>query len=141
MLKIARRAVADPRGTAAGAALLAGGLLAIGCAGGAPPAEDIRVEWALSPTPASVGPVVVGVTLLDGGGRPVRDARLRLEGHMAHPGMVPVIADLREGPPGHYEAHVTFSMGGDWVLLIAGDLADGRRLRRQLEVPGVTSGR
>lgn len=89
----------------------------------------------------SVGPAQVSVALVDEAGRPVRDARLRLEGHMAHPGMAPATADLREAAAGHYEAQITFSMGGDWVLLLSGELPDGRRLRRQLELPGVLSGR
>jgi hypothetical protein len=64
-------------------------------------------------------------------------ARLRLEGHMSHPGMTPVTTSVAERGPGEYEAQLRFSMAGDWVLVLTGDLPDGRRLTRQLDVVGV----
>jgi hypothetical protein len=56
---------------------------------------------------------------------------------MTHPGMAPVTADVRETDPGVYEAALRFTMAGDWVLVLDGALADGRRLRRQLAISGV----
>ena len=117
--------------------LLAAGLAAAGCTRAGVQADDLRVEWGVSPTPASVGPAVVSVRLLDAAGRPVPRATLRLEGHMTHPGMAPVLADVREPTPGRYEGQLSFSMAGDWVLLLVGELPDGRELRRRLDVPGV----
>ncbi len=56
---------------------------------------------------------------------------------MAHPGMAPVFSDAHETSPGSYEAHVNFSMGGDWVLLLHVTLADGRKFDKQVDVKGV----
>jgi YtkA-like len=100
-------------------------------------AADLRVDWRVSPAPPRVGPARVELDVLDASGRRIPAARLRLEGHMTHPGMAPVVADVRERPAGGYEADLSFSMAGDWVLLVTGDLPDGRRLRRQFDVPGV----
>ena len=123
------------------AVLAACGALTASCRGATPSADDVRVEWRLTPEPATVGPSTLTFTLRDASGRRVPDARLRLEGHMTHPGMAPALADVRERAAGEYEADMTFSMAGDWVLLLEGELADGRRLRREMKVPGVGPGR
>jgi hypothetical protein len=68
---------------------------------------------------------------------PIGGAKLRLEGHMSHPGMTPVTAPVVERGPGEYEAQLRFTMAGDWVLVLTGDLPDGGRLTRQLDVVGV----
>ena len=80
-------------------------------------------------------------SLVDDAREPVAGARLRVEGHMTHPGMAPVTADVRETGPGAYEAALSFTMAGDWVLVLDGALDDGRRLRRHLSVPGVQASR
>jgi hypothetical protein len=61
-----------------------------------------------------------------------------VEGDMTHPGMVPVFGDARETQPGRYEAPLELTMGGDWVLTVTAELAGGGRLRRQVDLPGVT---
>ena len=68
---------------------------------------------------------------------PVGGARLQLEGHMSHPGMTPVIASVTERAPGEYEAQLRFSMTGDWVLVLTGEMPGGARVTKQLEVVGV----
>ncbi len=60
---------------------------------------------------------------------------------MTHPGMAPVLADVRETTSGSYESSLEFTMAGDWVLVIEGRLADGRRLRRELSVARVGADR
>jgi hypothetical protein len=51
--------------------------------------------------------------------------------------MVPVVAQAREVSPGHYEADLEFTMGGDWFILVRADLPDGRSLERSVDVPAV----
>ena len=116
------------------AAVAAVGAWVAACREAARPPDDLRIEWRLTPAPATVGPSTIRLTLLDASGRPVPDARLRLEGQMTHPGMAPAIADVHERASGEYEAAMTFSMAGDWVLLLDGELADGRRVRREMRV-------
>ena len=95
------------------------------------------MRWQITPTPAAVGPATVRLGVSDAAGRPVAGARLRIEGHMTHAGMAPVLADLREASAGEYETSFDFSMPGDWVLVLTGTLADGRRVHREMSVDAV----
>ena len=100
-------------------------------------AEDLKVNLTLRPDPPEVGPAAATVTLTDAGGRPVRGAAVKLEGNMNHAGMTPVFADATEKAPGQYQGRLEFSMGGDWFVLVNATLADGRKVSRKVDVPGV----
>jgi len=82
---------------------------------------------------------MVKLRLADGGGQPIVHARIQVEGDMDHPGMQPVFSNAEEMGAGSYRAPLTFSMGGDWVVLAHVTLADGRRAERQWDVKGVAS--
>ena len=56
---------------------------------------------------------------------------------MSHPGMSPVFAESSEVASGRYQAHIDFSMAGDWVLLLHIKLPDGETVERQIDVKGV----
>jgi hypothetical protein len=101
-------------------------------------ADDVDVRLTLTPrTPVAGVPGVVEITLHDGRGRLVTGADLRVEAHMAHPGMAPVAATATERTDGVHELPLQFTMAGDWVLHISGTLADGRRLDRWMDVRDV----
>jgi hypothetical protein len=97
--------------------------------------------WTLDPAPPALGrDTMTRITLRNTAtNAPIGGARLRLEGHMSHPGMTPVTVPVVERGPGEYEAQLRFTMAGDWVLVLTGDLPDGGRLTRQLDVVGVRS--
>jgi hypothetical protein len=97
-------------------------------------AEGVELVWAVSPDPPRVGPAVVVLTLSDSAKRPVGGARWRIEGFMAHPGMAPVAARVEQAPRGGYEAHITFTMAGDWVLLAQADWPERGRIERRIPV-------
>jgi hypothetical protein len=100
--------------------------------------EGIAASWTLDPAPPGVGhPTVTRITLRDSTDAPIVGAKLRLEGHMSHPGMTPVITDVVERAAGEYEAQLQFSMAGDWILVLSGETQDGVRLTKQLDVVGV----
>jgi hypothetical protein len=100
--------------------------------------SSIAVSWSLEPAPPASGrETIAQVTLTDAAGQPVPGARLQIEGHMSHPGMAPITTRLTELADGRYEGRVQFSMAGDWILVVTGELADGTRIDRQLEVAGV----
>lgn len=125
------------------ATTVAFGLL-VSCAGcrhgtGADEAKDVKLDFAITPKPPKVGPAQTTIQLADEGGAPVAGATLKLEGNMNHAGMKPVFADAKETSPGKYEATLELTMGGDWFVLIQGSLADGRKLSRKVNVPGVKS--
>ena len=62
---------------------------------------------------------------------------MRLEGHMSHAGMAPVLAEAAERAPGIYEIPFSFPMPGDWVLLVSAATTDGARLERRIDVAHV----
>ena len=112
--------------------------LAAGCAGGGDPSDAISITWTLDPSPPLVGtPVVARMMLRHPDQKPVTGARLRLEGLMSHPGMAPVVAEVVERGDGAYDAPLQFTMAGDWILLVTGQLADGRQLKKRIEIAGV----
>ena len=117
-------------------------LCAVGCTGGksGDSAEDVSVKFKIQPEPPEVDdPATVTLNLADKEGKPVKEAKLKLEGNMNHAGMKPVFADAKEVEPGKYEGTLKLSMGGDWYVEVTGTLSDGRKLKRQFDVKGVKS--
>ncbi len=113
-------------------------LLVMGsCARGGRDLPDVGVALAIEPQPPQLGPATLTVRLTGAGGEPLTEAAVELEGNMSHAGMVPVFADAIEVAPGQYRADLEFTMGGDWFILVRAELADGRSLERQIDVPGV----
>jgi hypothetical protein len=104
-----------------------------------PAAADpaIVVESEIAPKPARIGLATVTMRLSDSAGQPVRQARIALEADMSHPGMRPEFGEAREAGAGRYHGQLTFTMAGDWVVLIHVTLPGGRKLERQMEVHGV----
>jgi hypothetical protein len=131
------------------ALLRTGGILVVfflaavgGCQRSASPqnqADDVKVDFAFQHSPPAVGPAAATVRLTDKDGKPIEGAAVKLEGNMNHAGMKPVFADAKETRPGQYEASLELTMGGDWFILINATLADGRKLSRKVDVPGVRS--
>lgn len=98
----------------------------------------MTVSWAIEPAPPVAGSDTVAViTLQDDRKQPVRGATLQLEGHMSHPGMAPVTSSVTDRGDGTYEGRLQFSMAGDWIVVVTGELPDGRRITRQLEIAGI----
>lgn len=64
-------------------------------------------------------------------------ARATLEADMSDPGMAPVFAEAKEIEPGRYQAHLSFEMAGDWVILLHVTLPGGQKLERQFDVRDV----
>ncbi len=101
-------------------------------------APGVTLAWDLEPVPPTAGTHgIARLTLRDARQQPVTGARLRLEGHMSHPGMAPVVSTVAERGGGAYEAPVDFTMAGDWILVVTGDLPGIGRITRQIEVVGV----
>jgi hypothetical protein len=117
------------------AGLLASCCLAAACGSRAP---DVAVAWSIDPMPPiAAATTTVRFTLADSRGTPVRAARLRLDAHMTHPGMAPLTSEVVETADGAYQSNVRLSMAGDWVFVVTGELPDGSRLTREVQVPGV----
>jgi hypothetical protein len=118
-------------------ALLAVAFPAVGCGRRSDAGSNLNVTWTLSPPAPMVGPASLTVTLRDPAGTPVNGAAVRLEGHMSHAGMTPVIVLGAERSPGVYDLAFAFTMPGDWVLLVTATRPDGTRLERRIDVTNV----
>jgi len=109
--------------------------LAAGCHPAADSASTVALDWNVTPSPPVTGPATVSLRLTDThSGQPLPGAEVRIEGDMTHPGMQPVFGTAREAAPGRYEAPITFTMAGDWVLVAGARLRDGRTFERQMEI-------
>ena len=105
------------------------------------------IAWSIQPSALIAGSTAqVAFTITTRDGAPASGAQLRLEGHMSHPGMTPVVADPIERDRGTYEAPLQFTMPGEWVLVVSGTLADGTRITKETRLSvrpadGATAGR
>jgi hypothetical protein len=104
-------------------ALLVVSLPTMGCLDRGNLGPAVKVTWTLRPSTATVGPAVLTVNVRDFSGTPVRNAKIRLEGHMSHAGMTPVVAHGAEREPGVYDVPFEFTMAGDWVLRLTAQIA------------------
>ncbi|HEX4031050.1 MAG TPA: FixH family protein [Terracidiphilus sp.] len=109
------------------------------CRRSADPAQGISVEESIAPQPVRSGDETVTLRLADAARHPVAEAHVQIEADMNHPGMAPLFSNAVETTPGSYRTPLTFTMGGDWVVLAHITLADGRRIERQWDVKGVES--
>ena len=98
---------------------------------------EIGLNLAISPDPPAVGSAMVTLTLTNADGNPISGANIEVEGNMNHAGMTPVFSQATELGQGLYEAPLQFTMGGDWFILVKANLPDGRKMVRQVDVPGV----
>jgi hypothetical protein len=114
-------------------------LLAAGCRSSAGKAGGVSVAASIAPQPVHTGTETISFQLTDAAHQPVSGAHVQVEGDMSHPGMAPAFADALETAPGNYKAQLSFTMGGDWVVLFHIALSDGRRFERQMDVRGVES--
>lgn len=119
----------------------AAGLLLLVCACSPSRSElPVDVHIKVSPSPPSVGPSIVELTVTGPEG-PLRLVGLHVEGNMNHPGMSPSEGVVSEMGDGRYRAALDFTMGGDWYLLVSGTTHDGRTFESAIDVPGVAGRR
>lgn len=120
--------------------LIAGLIQAVVCGCSRPrQTEDANVQLtvAIRPQPPVTGTAYVEVLLRDATGNPLEATAVRLEGNMSHPGMRPSLAMARRMQPGRWLGGLELTMGGDWLLLVQAELADGRKIERTMELRGV----
>jgi hypothetical protein len=129
--------MARPRVACLSLALLTATLPGGACGRRSQADSTLNLTLTLRPAEPVVGPAVLTVTLRDRAGAPLQGATVRLEGHMSHAGMAPVLADATQRAPGVYEVPFAFTMQGDWVLLVSAALPDGTRVERRIDVANV----
>lgn len=97
-------------------------------------APEINLQILTTPDPPHVGPAQLTLLLHDPTGAAVEHARLQLRGDMTHPGMAPILREAGEDRPGEYPVGFEWTMAGDWILTVQGDLPDGRQLLRSIPI-------
>lgn len=112
---------------------------AAGCRPQGADTSGIEMALTLEPSPPVVGDANVALNVTDAKGEPVQGAEVKIEGNMNHAGMKPSFADLNETEPGNYAGTLEFTMGGDWFILVTATTAEGERVERKIDVPGVKS--
>jgi hypothetical protein len=130
-------AINHPPGLPALMLAIAAGCVASACARDAPLARDVSIAPAWSPSPPVVGTARLTLRVLDAARTPVTGAQLKVESHMSHPGMPPLLTTPVERAPGVYDTDVQFTMRGDWILVVSGQLADGSRVHQRIDVRDV----
>jgi hypothetical protein len=118
-------------------ALILVSLFAAGCQDKTDPGKAVLVQHEIQPSPAHVGHSTLHVTLTDPAGTPISGAHVNMEADMSHPGMAPVFFSGRESAPGSFTGEVDLSMPGDWTILLHITLANGAKVEKQFELPGV----
>ena len=108
-----------------------------GCSKPNQDSSDIHLHYESQPNPPHVGSNILVVRLNDRNGAALSGANVRIEGDMSHPGMSPVIAEMKEVGIGAYYGELNLGMRGDWVVEFHIVLADGRKLEREAEFKNV----
>ncbi|HEY7442221.1 MAG TPA: FixH family protein [Vicinamibacterales bacterium] len=92
-------------------------------------ADPIDTQVTLTPRELTAGAATLAtLRLQDSSRRPLSGAQLQIQGFMSHPGMAPLIVTAVEKGDGVYEAPLQFTMAGDWILRVTGQLPDGRKV-------------
>lgn len=116
--------------------LLLGMLVSPGCsrpqAGGE--VTGVEVGMKTAPAPPRVGENALEIELTGAKAR-----SLSVEANMSHPGMTPVSANLTSQDGTRWQAPLKLTMAGDWFVIVRAELEDGRKLERQIPLPGVVS--
>ncbi len=118
-------------------ALILAALFTSACQDKIDPAKNILVQHEVQPSPPHVGHSTIHVMLTDPAGVPVSGAHVNMEADMSHPGMAPVFFAANESAPGSFTGAVDLNMPGDWTILLHITLANGTKVEKQFDLPGV----
>ena len=97
-------------------------------------AGEVLTYLRVEPEPAHVGRATLILRLEDGAGQPVNGAQLSARGEMTHPGMIPELGAAVSEGSGAYVIPFEWTMAGEWVVTVTGELPDGRRLIRRFAI-------
>jgi len=109
------------------------------CGSRSDPTSNGDLQITLLPPSVGVGHDSVRIQLYNREQSPITDATLTLEGNMNHAGMAPIMADpVSDGDDGAtdgiYQASLSFSMLGDWIITVLVELADGSQTTQDINV-------
>ncbi|NWF69716.1 MAG: FixH family protein [Chloroflexi bacterium] len=117
--------------------LLAALLCLAACAPASAPTQSataVTISLRFEPDPPTVGEGLVVIGLQTAAGAAIDNARLTVEGNMAHAGMMPVSREITTGENGEYRTTFDWSMGGEWVLTVRAELSSGETVSEDFNV-------
>ena len=94
----------------------------------------ITIVLTVDPSPVTIGEATLYFELKDAQAQPIEGASLRARGDMSHAGMMPVFGDSEEIGDGNYSIPFEWTMGGDWILTVTGELPDRQSFSRTFEL-------
>ena len=113
--------------------LLVSQLASAACVRQGAPATGLVTRLNVVPSsPVVDGEAIAEFMIFDSAGKKVPPASLRLEAHMTHPGMSPLVEQVSGDGQGGYKVRLRFTMAGAWVLYVKGTLADRRAIDQRL---------
>ncbi len=95
---------------------------------------DVNIELTVDPSPATIGEATLYFELREAQGQPIEGASFNVKGDMSHAGMMPVLGDSEEIGDGNYSVPFGWTMAGDWILTVSGELPDGQSFSRTFEL-------
>lgn len=98
-----------------------------------PEQANITLALSVAPPQPAVGDATLIVTVRDADNQPINNARVAVRGDMNHAGMQPVLGNASVGIDGDYRIPFTWTMGGDWFVVVTVTLADGTVVERQFD--------
>ena len=103
-----------------------------GGVGALPPGIELKVAVSETASLRMGTPAEAQITLTENS-VPLSGATLTVEGNMTHAGMEPIFATATEVAPGDYRARLEWTMGGEWLLIVHGTLADGTTFEQRFD--------
>lgn len=96
--------------------------------------DGLIMTMEISPDPPTVGESELRIILTDKAGNPIDGAKLAIKGDMSHAGMTPVLANVNESESGVYTVPFQWTMGGDWIVSVVAELAEGGIVTRRFDL-------
>ncbi|HVO71093.1 MAG TPA: copper resistance protein CopC [Aggregatilineaceae bacterium] len=94
------------------------------------PQANIQIGLETPLDQAAVGKTTLVITLRDADNKPIRDARISVQGDMTHAGMAPAFGTADNGPDGRYAVPFEWTMGGDWIVTVKATLPNGQAAQK-----------
>lgn len=94
----------------------------------APPASEANAQISFAIESSTIGETTLMIAITDSSLNSLSVNSLTVRGDMNHAGMVPVIAESGQAVDGQFEIPFEWTMGGDWIVEVTAELADGQTI-------------
>ena len=99
-----------------------------------PPAAEANTVITFAVENSTMGEDILLIAVMDDKLDPVTVNKLKVRGDMDHAGMVPVIVEAGGSADGQFEVPIEWTMGGDWIVEIMAELANGQTVSETFNI-------